>query len=186
MKIGLAALYLSSVIVLASCGTAAAVHGQWSSSMNQESLAWKQHADVTANECLARPVPREKALAQADCMEKYAREIVMPVAVAPDLFGKFLTDAREVAINYKKGKIDNDEANLELQRKFQSYSDAIAARGNAVIGRAQAQDAARAQSFNEAFAGSFQQNTAPTAPAPNRMKTTNCHAFGNMLQCTEF
>ena len=178
-----------SMLVLLSIGlsncAAYQTQSQINSMMEREYAGWEKTEQLKATECpngtKDKPVPRSQAIERYECWARLARDNVGPVAVAPDLFMKVVTDNKQIAINYKKGKIDRDEANLESQKLWNEYYSALVARATNAYRHAQMQDQAFAQRLQNASQAIQAQETVQD---DNLITNTNCHVWRNQMNCT--
>ena len=176
-------IILLSCLLIAGCAAHQA-QSHINSMMEREYAAWEKTEQLKGNECpngiKDKPVPRSKAIERHECWARLARENVGPVAVAPDLLMTLITGNKQVAINYKKGKIDRDEANLESQKLWNEYYSTLVARATDAYRHAQMQD----QAFAQRLQNASQQVQQQEATQDSGFKNTRCDVWNNAMNCT--
>lgn len=153
--------------------------------------AWERVQVLNKEQCPnstnEKPLPSSMAIEKHECWASLVRENVAPVAMAPDLLMKFMTDSKQEALNYKKGTIDRDEVNLAYERLWGDYYAALDDRARNSLMYANQQDQAFVQSLQNA---SQQANQAELerqqAIKAKRPKNTNCNVWNNTMNCTSW
>lgn len=181
---------LLSFLIVTGC-SGVQTQNQISSMAKAEFGAWEKVQILNKEQCPnstnEKPLPSSMALEKHECWANLVRENVAPVAMAPDLLMRFMTDSKEQALNYKKGKIDRDEVNLAYERLWGDYYAALDARARNSLMYANQQDKAFSQSLQNA---SQQINQAELerqqALQANRPKNTNCTVWNNTMNCTSW
>jgi len=178
-------LILLSLLFLTGCAAHQA-QSQITQMAKAEFSAWETANNMGNAQCPkgtdAKPIPRSKSLEHYDCWEKIHNEYVAPVVMAPDLYMQYMTGQKELAIGYKNGRIDRDEANLKGQRLWNEYYAALDARARNAVMNAQKQDQAFAQRLGNA-SQEIQRQEAVAAQS-NTVKNTNCQVFKGTMNCT--
>lgn len=169
MKIKEIGIAIAASILLGSCGTAGAVQNQWVMKAQREIQAWQLAQARAEKECIKAPVPRDKAMEVQDCWEKIIRELVAPASISPNILSDYILDTREVAINYKNGKIDRDTVNLQHTRLWNAYDQKLTQIANQSIMSAQTTDMQRAQAMRSLSAELLM------PPQPSLSQQTTCH-----------
>ncbi len=192
-------VYMRKLIIFASFFALTACAGQYTyqaqqqiNSMAQaEANAWKRVIQLNQEQCPKgspeKPLPKSKVMEANDCWARIVNANVAPVAMAPDLLNQLILSNKQIALSYKKGKIDKDEVSLESDKAWAKYIAAVDARSRNAVMQANQQDQALAQQRQQYFQNLSQQvqqqeiQQQQDAPA---FRNTNCYASGNHMDCT--
>lgn len=177
-------LFILSLMILTGCA-AHQVQSQLTQMAKAEFSAWETANNIGNEKCPKgtdkNPIPRSKSLEHYNCWEMVYNEHVAPFVIAPDLYMQYLTGQKELAIEYKKGRIDRDEANLEGQKLWNAYYASLDARFRNTVMKAQQQDQAFAQRLGNASQAIQRQEAATKSSA---IRNTNCQVFKGTMNCT--
>lgn len=192
-------LLLSALISLSACAGQHTHQAQTQINNRAEAElnAWEKVAKENKEQCPVstneKPLPASMALKKHDCWANLVGQNVAPVAYAPDLLAKHLINAKQVAMDYKKGRIDRDEVNFAHEKLWVDYITALDSRAQKTLMRANQQDQQLAREQQQYFQNlSRELREAETerhkanmeALKNNKIKTTNCYGSGNHLNCT--
>lgn len=135
------------------------------------------------------------------CRNQAVLTYLAPSSASPAAYYEFTASNEEIALKQQNGKLSAAEASIEQDKALavlkgkleqanaqRQQAAMIQAQVDAANAQAQAADmqarAARAMAIQNAFKA-FQPAPAPAIQAP-AFRMTNCHAFGNNLNCTSF
>lgn len=187
------------LLILTACAGAHSnqVYNQLNNAGQREGDAWQKVWELAEEECPYgtddKPLPRSQSIKRQDCYDKLINTHLMPVAFAPTLLMDYMAETRKIAIDYKKGKIDRDIANLRLQQSWNDYFKSITDKADQIYAAAYQQDQQVAREQQQYFQNlSRELREAETerhkanmeALKNNKIKTTNCYGSGNHLNCT--
>lgn len=185
-----------SVIALTGCAGAytSQTYNQLNTASQRELAAWAEVQKLDAEQCpqgsKSKPLPKENAVERNQCYENLVLKHVKPVAMDGGEVNKLLVANKRTAIARKQGKIDDDEANLQVQENWTNYAASMDAKANAVLNNAAQRDAQLAQQRQQYFQNlSIQinqaqaQNAMTDHPAP---RNTNCRVVANHMNCTSW
>ncbi len=158
------------------------------SAADKEMAAWNNVQRLYNESCPQstpdKPLPKEKAMEMVDCYDKLARTYVLPVAFDPISTQELLTTYRKIGLKRKKGILDRDEASISTQEAWNSYLSNITAKAQAIQATAFQQDQAIAQQKRQYFQNLSQQLQAQEAQSKPTNTNTNCHVWGDTMNCT--
>lgn len=182
-----------SVIALTGCAGAytSQTYNQLNMASQRELAAWAEVQKRDAEQCPqatpTKPLAKEEAVERMQCYEDLVMAHVMPVAMDVGEVKKLLLAHRRTAIARKQGKIDSEEANLQIQENWINYASTMDAKANAVLNNAAQRDAQLAQQRQQYFQNlSSQINQAQAGNASideSGIKNTNCQFIANQMQC---
>lgn len=185
---------LLAAFALMGCGGAYTnqAYNQLSTAMSREQAAWAEVQKLDVEQCPrstpTTPLPKDKALDRYQCYEGLVVAHVMPVAMDANELNKFLLSFKKAALARKQGKIDGDEANLQIQENWIHYTSTLDAKANAALNNAAQQDAQLAQQRQQYFQSlstQINQTQAQNAMADQSGPTnTNCRVIANQMNCT--
>ncbi len=139
-------LLLSSLIIVTACANMHVnqTHKQLTGLVNAETKGWEKVFKLTVTNCPngteEEPLPRSKAIVRHNCWSKLINDHVYPVAMAPDLLREYVIDNKRVAISYKKGEVDRDDANLEMEELWSKYVTEVDNRSKLALQNAHQKD----------------------------------------------
>lgn len=160
-------------------------NNQLQAAFQRERNAWAQTQKTYETSCEHStdnaPLPQGKAVESAECYEAIAKQHVMPVAINPHLVNELLAEYMQNAIHYKKGMIDRDQVNLNMQKSWNAYVQKIDAKGDQALVQALQADQVAAQNRQQAL----QKLSTELLQDPPAPKTTRCSVFAGTMTCTE-
>jgi hypothetical protein len=178
------------------------VKAYYAQAEKRELAAWDNAWQKSNEECGEyndeNPMPRKKAREYGKCFEKIVRELVLPNAINQTTLNRYLVDIEKVNIDYAKGKLDRDSANLNIKEAWLDYTERLSGAYLADINRAYQADQITAQRTQQALdnfhqemqrqeminaiaAGNMRQNTPMLS-----MNTTRCSVWRDTITCTEY
>ena len=181
---------LLSFLILTACA-GVQTQNKISAMAKAEFGAWDKVAILNQEQCPnstdEKPLPRSTALDKHECWASLVSKHVGPVAMAPDLLMKFMTDSKQSALDYKKGKVDRDEVNLAYEKLWVNYYAALDTRARNSLMYANQQDQAFAQRLQSASQQISQAELErEKAMQANRPMNTNCSVWNNTMNCTSW
>lgn len=187
-------LTFSALILLNGCANQAyQVQNSYQQAAKKEADAWAIALKRVDKECQVgteqNPLPRSQALKKYQCWAEIVSKEVSPKAVRPSALAGLITDQKEVSIEYKKGKLDRDEANLKLQRNYISYLNSIDEIAQRDIAQAAREDAVLRQQQQQYFQTLGQEVNRVEAEQQRAMQArrpvnTTCNTVAGNLNCT--
>ena len=69
------------------------------------------------------PLPRSKSIESQECWKKLVNKYVRPIAKSPKDLDSYLKKSNDIAIQYRDGLIDRNEANLRFAQYWAEYAD---------------------------------------------------------------
>lgn len=145
------------ILLISACASQAKiVHDQLSASFHREQDAGTQFAARAKSECgtaggsSISEVPQSKILEASKCAVELNNQIVMPVAVYPDLLARSNDSFLILADEYASGKISKTEFLARNQERFLDYAEACKSRENTAIQRAAQREQALADALESA------------------------------------
>lgn len=183
------------------------MHNEYMQAADIEAAAWEAAQEKSGTICGSfddkNTLPRNKAMQVIECYEKQVREIVSPVAISPPALNAYILTMKEIFLSYKKGKIDNDEAKINSEKAWLVYIDYIGNQYSQSMLQAKNADVIAEQKQQAFFLGLQQAaknieadrryeeqmdllrtQTIINAQQANRTYYTNCHRYGNNINCT--
>lgn len=184
-------LYLLSLLSLVGCGGINTNMAQQriNNAGNREMAAW-QRANAEAMETCpqgtqTKPLPRSKAMDTYKCRVGLLDKYVRPVAYSPVDLNQYILDEKKVATAYKNGKIDREEANIQLEQAFNAYVVRIDQKSRQELINANQRDWALSQQLGQMSqqVGAIEAQNQQSM-RDNRPINTNCNRIGNSVNCT--
>lgn len=155
----------------------------------QEMAAWEKANEEAMAACPAgvngKPLPRSKAIELHNCRVTLIEKYVRPVSYSPMDLNQYILDQKRVSLAYKNGKIDKDEANLQVNNAFHSYVMRMDQKSRQELMLANQKDMALSQQLGQMS----QQINSIEAQNQQRLRdnrpvNTNCRRFGDSVNCT--
>lgn len=199
--IGTATLFLLTACMAHNQGF---VQNRYQQAINAEVIAWERAQAKTSEQCGQyddqNPLPREKAMKAAQCYAEIVKAEVLPQAVNPIVVNDYLLEYEKISLDYKKGKIDRDEASILIGEAWNEYFKSIDSQYRADMQRAYSADLQAAQQRQQALQQlnrdlerqrvqqemlDIQRTQAIIdAQQPNKTYHTNCYQYGNNINCS--
>lgn len=162
---------------------------EFQNAINLENSGWNRAQHFSEQKCGKyddnNPRPKEKSVEVENCYARVVEEYVYPYALNKSSVANYLLERKEVAIKYKKGSIDRDEALLAMQKSWLNYQNSLNQMYNQGMKNAYQQDLIASQQRQQAIQNLNQMEVErQKAQQVNAPTTTNCQKFGNTMNCT--
>lgn len=196
-------LALVSLLFLSACGGSYALNNQFQNRFKQEVAAWENAQKAFPERCSKGdkkfPPARDKVVSLTKCNTELTNEMVMPVALYPDLVMDMRATALRNAGLYAKGKISGEEWEARGQEAFSNYLKSVDQRYFTAMNSSIQRDQIAAQNTQNALQNmanvnalqnqsNSNMNSTPVAPPLGYQgpKTVRCYQIGNGTTCREF